>query len=77
MQNLPRYISTQNCVSQTDNLLSVHGFHKSVYSVEEGESVQIVFGRDVKGKSQFTRLSLQGVITSEGDNSGIVNNDKK
>ena len=57
--------------------LSVHGFHKSVYSVEEGESVQIVFGRDVKGKSQFPRLSLQGAITSEGDSTGNVNNDKK
>ena len=71
-------VTTQNCISQTDIyfFLSVHGFHKSVYSVKEGESVQIVFGRDVKGKSQFPRLSLQGAITSEGDSTGIVNNDK-
>ena len=51
---------------------AVHGFDKSEYQVKEGESVEIGFMRNVKGMSQFPRLSLAGTIKSHGDTSGNV-----
>lgn len=38
--------------------------------MSEGEAVTISFGRNVRGESVFQRLSLEGVITSEGDDTG-------
>ena len=50
----------------------MHGFEKQKYTVFEGESINITFGRDIKGTSSFDRLSLQGTITSEGDKNGEI-----
>ena len=41
-----------------------------MYEVREGESVNVTFGRNVKGITTINRLSLQGTITSEGDEAG-------
>ena len=57
-------------VSKRIFLHVVHGFAKREYSVLEGETVDIVFQRDVKGTTILPLLSLQGSITSEGDENG-------
>ena len=48
----------------------VHGFLETQYSVLKGETVDIVFQRKVKGTTNFPLLSIQGSITSEGDEDG-------
>ena len=48
----------------------VHGFLETQYSVLEGETVDIVFQRNVKGTTNFPLISIQGSITSEGDEDG-------
>ena len=48
----------------------VHGFERTEYTVQEGESVEITFKRNVKGETDHRRLSFQGNITSEGDEKG-------
>ena len=50
----------------------MHGFEKQKYTVFEGESINITFGRDIKGASIINRLSLQGTIASEGDKNGEI-----
>ena len=54
------------------HLRAVHGFEKQKYTVFEGESINITFGRNVKGTTDINRLSLQGTITSEGDKNGEI-----
>ena len=48
----------------------VHGFVKTKYGVEEGETLNIVFERNAKGKTRFPLLTIQGSIISEGDEDG-------
>ena len=48
----------------------VHGFENEAYTVREGDSVTITFGRNMKGQTSFPRLSLAGTIISEGDGAG-------
>jgi hypothetical protein len=38
-----------------------------VKGVEEGETLNIVFERNAKGKTRFPLLTIQGSIISEGD----------
>ena len=48
----------------------VHGFERTEYTVNEGESVEITFKRNAKGETVHRRLSFIGTITSEGDDNG-------
>ena len=48
----------------------MHGFEKQKYTVLEEESINITFRRNVKGITTINRLSLQGMIASEGDENG-------
>ena len=48
----------------------VHGFKRTEYTVNEGESVEITFKRNVKGTTIHRRLSFVGTIMSEGDEDG-------
>ena len=48
----------------------VHGFEKTEYTVQEGESVEITFKRNLKGTTRHRRLSFLGNITSKGDEKG-------
>ena len=48
----------------------MHGFEKQKYTVLEGESINITFGRNLKGMTTINGLSLQGMIRSEGDENG-------
>ena len=50
----------------------MHGFEQQEYEVSEGERINITFGRDIKGMTTINRLSLQGTITSEGDEDGEI-----
>ena len=47
---------------------------KTQYNVLEGETVDIVFKRNAKGKSHFPLLTIQGSIASEGDDNGRLQN---
>ena len=48
----------------------VHGFVKTKYSVVEGETLDIVFGRNAKSTTNFPLLTIEGSIISEGDEDG-------
>ena len=48
----------------------VHGFVKTKYSVVEGDTLDIVFGRNTKGITKFPLLTIEGRIMSEGDEDG-------
>ena len=43
---------------------------KVKYSVVEGETLDIVFGRNAKGTTNFPLLTMEGRIMSEGDEDG-------
>ena len=47
--------------------ITVHGFEKHMFMVEEGNRASTAFRRDVKGTSKFESLNLPmlGTITSE------------
>ena len=51
-------------------LWPVHGFQHPSYTVNEGESSNITFQRDVKGTTRFPLLQLIGAVMSRGDPAG-------
>ena len=51
-------------------LCPVHGFQQPSYTVNEGESIDITFQRNVKGTTRFPRLQLIGAVMSRGDPAG-------
>ena len=55
------------CYAAVSSLTLVHGFEKYVFSVEEGDRLNALFAKDVKGVSAFNSLLLPmlGTITSE------------
>ena len=48
----------------------VHGFEHALYTLREGETLSISFTREVKGRTVFPFLRLDGLITSEADTAG-------
>ena len=53
-------------------ILKVHGFTQTEYSVMEGNTVDIVYKRNVKGETTFPLLTIQGSITSSSGGSGTT-----
>ena len=43
---------------------------KTIYSVVEGETLDIAFGRNAKGITNFPLITIEGRIISEGDEDG-------
>ena len=43
---------------------------KTIYSVVEGETLDIAFERNAKGITRFPLLTIEGRITSDGDEDG-------
>ena len=43
---------------------------KTKYSVVEGETLDIVFGRNAKSTTNFPLLTIEGSVISEGDEDG-------
>ena len=48
--------------------LTVHGFEKTQYTVLEGDTVDVIFKRNVKSVTAFPLLTIEGSIVTEDIN---------